>query len=482
MARLVCIVLPFLKHPELQPELEPYFNKTWAEMLYVSLQNFISTALQSIERPQLLTLESDKRDRNSALRKKLDLLLQENESLNSKLLAAESYILKLEQEAGINRAKTQTPISSVLQNSSPTTENSTSPLTDVLQKIDNNHFDYDKIQNTESGDTKKKASTKLQLSQTKSIYPKKVFSGHKDLITQCRFSVNGMHLASSSRDKTVRVWSMNDNSYHQCFDCGTQVLCLDWNKRIEQLLLCGLNNRKIKVLNIESNKCAGEFSTDVGYQRINDLSCCPSNGHYCVIACSSEQQHPAKGLLLGYNLKQNKVEHRFPIETKGVVVNTLSFNHNGTIVVTGCTDGYIRLFDVNTQTALMSWKAHDDEVTSVHFSSNETTILSAGSDHRVHQWSAHKSGKVLQTFQLPPYEDEHPPPRRLALSEDRSECFVLSGPAMVFSLPLRKATCVLQWGENGGPGRLGAVDWFEPNMIGGASFNSLYLFTADTDT
>lgn len=67
-------------------------------MLYVSLQNFISTALQSIEKPQLLTLESDKRDRNSTLRKKLDLLIHENESLNSKLLAAESYILKLEQE------------------------------------------------------------------------------------------------------------------------------------------------------------------------------------------------------------------------------------------------------------------------------------------------------------------------------------------------------------------------------------------------
>jgi hypothetical protein len=153
------IVLPFIKNPELQPELEPYFNKTWAEMLYVSLQNFIATALQNVERPQLLTLESDKRDRNSQLRKKLDLLLHENESLNSKLLATESYILKLESEGGTEKEKLN--VSSIEKDLQANTNLTAS----LLQNIDDNHFDYE-------ANDRKRGSTTLQLSQTKHISPK----------------------------------------------------------------------------------------------------------------------------------------------------------------------------------------------------------------------------------------------------------------------------------------------------------------------
>lgn len=183
-------------------------------------------------------------------------------------------------------------------------------------------------------------------------------------------------------------------------------------------------------------------------------------------------------MLLGYDLKMNKVTHRFPIENRGAVINTIRFNHNGTMMVTGGNDGFVRIYDVRSQTALMSWRAHEGEVTSVHFSGNETTILSAGSDNRVHQWSAHKTGKVMQTFQLPPYEDDGPP-RRLALSEDRSECFLLNSPSMVFSMVQKQATCVLQWNENTGAGRLGAIDWYGSNYIAGSSANSVYMFTAD---
>ncbi len=228
------------------------------------------------------------------------------------------------------------------------------------------------------------------------------------------------------------------------------------------------------MLNIDTNKCTSEFTTEVGYSRINDIASCPSNGNYCILSCSTE----TKGSLIGLNLKLNKAEHKFPVASNAIV-NTLSFNHNGTMFIAGCNDGYVRVYDVNTQSMLMNWKAHDGEVTSAHFNSTETTIMTAGGDNRVKQWSTIQGGKVMQTLQLVPYEEEYT--RKLALSEDRGECFVLSGPAMVFSLPLRKATCLLQWGENsGGSGRLSAVDWYGTNMVAGAAQNVLYMFTAET--
>ncbi|KAL0476397.1 WD repeat-containing protein [Acrasis kona] len=438
-------VLPFLKYPEVQPELEPYFNKTWAEMLYVSLQNFISTALRSVDKPKLLTFESDKRERNSALISKLDALTMENGSLTSKLLSAQSYILKLQNEAGVNPSTVEAPI--------------TSPSQEEKVYINDDHFNF-----YSGGHEQHKTEKK--------------FPDHKDLITKCAFSGDGLHLASSSRDKTVRVWSMKDNVYHQCFDCGALPLCIDWNKKNDQLLF---------------SKCTGEFSAEPGFSRVNDVSNCPSNSHYCVVSASnSATSEDRKGSLFGYNLKSNKVDHKFHIAAEAdsassIVVNAIRFNHNGTMIVTGCSDGYVRVFDVKSQTNLMTWKAHQGQVTSAHFSSNETTILTTGDDHIVHQWSAHKLGNPVQSFNNSQSNQDTPRVDTswssvMALSGERSECFVVNSPPTVFSLPLRRPTCTLQWSvdpfTDPNP-RLGSVDWHGSNMIAASYCNLLYLFNTD---
>lgn len=53
------IALPFLKNPEQNPELEPYFNKQWVDMLNVSLQNFLSTSILAMNKPHLLIMETE---------------------------------------------------------------------------------------------------------------------------------------------------------------------------------------------------------------------------------------------------------------------------------------------------------------------------------------------------------------------------------------------------------------------------------------
>jgi hypothetical protein len=37
---ILLVVVPFVNNPEQIPELEPYFNKRWVEMLSISLHNF----------------------------------------------------------------------------------------------------------------------------------------------------------------------------------------------------------------------------------------------------------------------------------------------------------------------------------------------------------------------------------------------------------------------------------------------------------
>mmetsp|Transcript_29539 Transcript_29539/g.49902 ORF Transcript_29539/g.49902 Transcript_29539/m.49902 type:complete len:358 (-) Transcript_29539:181-1254(-) len=49
--------LPYMSHPEKDPEFSPYFSKKWADMLRVTLHNFLSTILFNTPEPKLLFLE-----------------------------------------------------------------------------------------------------------------------------------------------------------------------------------------------------------------------------------------------------------------------------------------------------------------------------------------------------------------------------------------------------------------------------------------
>jgi len=85
------------------------------------------------------------------------------------------------------------------------------------------------------------------------------------------------------------------------------------------------------------------------------------------------------------------------------------------MLVTGGADGFVRVFDVDTQKvrvstkfggvhstqfhvsqAIMGWPAHEGQVSHVHFSTDETTLISCGLDGIVKEWSVHRIGKVLR--------------------------------------------------------------------------------------
>ena len=98
----------------------------------------------------------------------------------------------------------------------------------------------------------------------------------------------------------------------------------------------------------------------------------------------------------------------------------MAFNHNSTLLITGASDGMIRLFgklplgvtwfssipcfflDVSQQEYLFGWRAHNySDVFNVQFSSDETSVYSMGCDHRFCQWSInHKTGDIITEFSI----------------------------------------------------------------------------------
>ena len=507
------------------PELEPYFHRKWAEMLYMSVQNFMATAILSVEKPQLLLMESEKRDRQNVLKKKLDVLTSENETLKSKLLAAEAYISKLEVEVGIRR---EGGVSSSGDNStdhgrSPSftsqPETSDNPSSFHNRSISlNTSFSSLNISTVRQSNTSESTPQKqlspvspvpnergrtptsvdsgvvttsvfdnIQLFNVKPLFPMKIFTGHKDYVTSVKFSQDGRFLASSSKDNTVRVWSLSGSkessnsgtpsfSSLQTYECGTKAMCLDWwssssgkksSTSSSSMIVCGLNNRKVKLLDLDKRKCVGEFCTEIFFPKVNAIACCGSsirNSDYCVVSCSSYQKTdsgsntpvtmPASntntnspsssvtGMLLGYNLSQLKLDNKFLVQPKSAPILDIKFNHNGTMIVTSSADGFVRIFDTASkqQQPIWSWKAHEGEVTNVHFSENETSVLTCGSDGKLIEWSLHNTGKILNQIQLQSpvaFGDKHNSnwiDTKIGLCSTSERMFVLNYPGVIFSM------------------------------------------------
>jgi len=104
-----------------------------------------------------------------------------------------------------------------------------------------------------------------------------------------------------------------------------------------------------------------------------------------------------EGILCVWNVKTLKLEQKIKVEPT-TSTNSITFNHNGSMLVSGAADGMIRIFDMTNYSAIMGWRGHEGEVSAVRFSHDETNIYSLGTDGKIFQWSIHNIGRIVQTY------------------------------------------------------------------------------------
>jgi WD40 repeat protein len=68
------------------------------------------------------------------------------------------------------------------------------------------------------------------------------------------------------------------------------------------------------------------------------------------------------------------------------VVNAVAFSLDGTTILTGCSDGTARLWDVSTRRQLGQPMTHQGVVAAVAFSPDGTTILTGSADRTARLW------------------------------------------------------------------------------------------------
>lgn len=64
-------------------------------------------------------------------------------------------------------------------------------------------------------------------------------------------------------------------------------------------------------------------------------------------------------------------------------MNGCVINHNGGLLVCGCSDGAVRIVDPRCSDLIATWSAHQGEVFTVRLSPQEDLIYTIGSDNKV---------------------------------------------------------------------------------------------------
>lgn len=118
-------MIPFLKNPDTVPQLEPYFKKTWSEMLQISCFNFISTVFMSTPENLPDILKWIDNDAVYSMRKRVEDLTNENNALRKRIDIADDAIRKIHEAESQNTQNQKPQIAgSILPPPAPTNNNS----------------------------------------------------------------------------------------------------------------------------------------------------------------------------------------------------------------------------------------------------------------------------------------------------------------------------------------------------------------------
>lgn len=228
-------------------------------------------------------------------------------------------------------------------------------------------------------------------------------------------------IGSADADGIVKVWTNHPDIHtSSTIMCKSPLLSLEWAPKPDRLLLLGTGNGKVRFFDTENKKTICDVATDSQYPRIVSLSCSPTGGAFVCSAAASKKSLTSSlrlsqsfskysemssltsnsvggcaGVLQCWDMKAMKVERQLPLDPVPTCINCTTFNHNGTLCISGGADGMIRLFDMRSYDCLIGWQAHEGEVCSMQLSADETTAYSMGTDGKFSQWSLHRMGQKI---------------------------------------------------------------------------------------
>lgn len=203
-------------------------------------------------------------------------------------------------------------------------------------------------------------------------------NGHIGMVWCVAINPDGQTLASSSEDRTVRLWDLCTGQQLRVLSGhagGVYTIAFSF---VGQTLLSGSADQTIKVWNLQTGMPLHTFTEQFGsLLNVTSLAVSP-NGQ--LLASGSRDQ----GIRF-WNLHSGAVLR--PLVGHTGIIWSVAFSPDGQFLASGSADRSVRLWNLRTGGLIRSFNEHLDSVQSVAFSPNGQLLASGSVDRTIRFWN-----------------------------------------------------------------------------------------------
>lgn len=465
--------LPYISNPREDPVFQRYFRKSWGDFFLISLSNFLVTVFQNLPAPPLLAFKI-RRLKTNTLMAELHSCNAERARLSTRLVAMENEMRLLRQRCNAIESYHQQCLDQATAKVAESRRAADSLFGSDEEEVSALAARRDSIQVPEARRKGAVADGPFGVDRLQTL------TEQAGLKTRCKFSGRGRFLAAGGANATLRVWNVSTGKTTQATllknaMCAHKIMSLEWTP--EEKLLVGTSAQVIKMWSSSSQRFVADFKCDSAYPLVMDMKCSPQAAGATMAVSLAESpvtvstsgqpdtRHPG-GKLNVWDIKTRKVLQTLPLKPEPIQVNSLSFNHNGSIVVGGAVDGSVRLFDLHNTTVFAQWNATKGAaILHVRFTEPDfTSVITASADGKLVEWSFRQPGKKVHEWDAfgsatTPYNLAR---FDFAYSGDRNYFATTASASAVPIYSTQSRSCIQRLRSTHSAGSVLSVDW-HPN-------------------
>ncbi|KAK2363932.1 Transducin/WD40 repeat superfamily protein [Trifolium repens] len=242
-----------------------------------------------------------------------------------------------------------------------------------------------------------------------------VLKGHTKVVSALAVDHTGSRVLSGSYDYMVRMYDFQGmNSRLQSFrqiepSEGHQIRNLSWSPTADRFL-CVTGSAQAKIYD-RDGLTLGEFVK--GDMYIRDLK--NTKGHITGLTCGEWHPKTKETILTSsedgslriwdvndFTTQKQVIKPKLARPGR-VPVTTCAWDHDGKCITGGIGDGSIQIWSIKpgwgSRPDIYIEKCHEDDITSLKFSSDGRTLLSRSSDDTLKVWDLRKTKEALKVFE-----------------------------------------------------------------------------------
>ncbi len=208
---------------------------------------------------------------------------------------------------------------------------------------------------------------------------------HLDTIWSVVISPDGQTLVSGSGDKTVKIWNLKTGELLRTLIGHTDTVRSVAISGDGQIIASGSGDKTVRIWDSKTGEL---LRTLVGHtDTVRSVAISP-NGQ---IVASGGTDNTVRI----WNLKTGQLLHTLKGHTARII--SVAISPDGKIIASGGNDDTIKLWNLQTGTLLHTLKGHLDHVNCVAFRADGKVLVSGAEDHLIKLWNPH-TGKLLDTI------------------------------------------------------------------------------------